>query len=233
MPISDRPKRAFSGAENGPVKFWATQVKPYYRAENEEQSEVAPHDLLVKDIRGRRRLRKNPEKDNYTLVIKLRVDSVITTPREPFKELDYTEMESLIAGGTFKVLIYDLSIHKGRIFNLRLVREIKGKSTQPYEKSRLVFAGHSDEEKKEILTQSPTIQRMSQRLILAIGPSLMASYGMHCELRDITQAYVQLTDRLTQTLFARPPRELRESFPPRTIFRVVRPLYGAAESGLY
>ncbi|KAF1969222.1 hypothetical protein BU23DRAFT_653653, partial [Bimuria novae-zelandiae CBS 107.79] len=173
------------------------------------------------------------EKNNYTLVIKLRVDSVIITLKELFKKLDYIKIESLIAGDTFKVLTYNLSIHKGRIFNLRLVREIKGKSTQPYEKSRLVFAGHLDEEKKEILTQSPTIQRMSQRLILAIGPSLMASYGMHCELRDITQAYVQSTDRLTRTLFARPLRELRESFPPRTIFRVVRPLYGVAESGLY
>ncbi|KAF1965481.1 hypothetical protein BU23DRAFT_585012 [Bimuria novae-zelandiae CBS 107.79] len=96
-------------------------------------------------------------------------DSVITTPKELFKELDYIEIESLITGDTFKVLTYNLSIYKGRIFNLRL----------PYEKSRLVFAGHSDKEKKEILTQ----------LILAIGPSLMASYGMHCELRDITQAY--------------------------------------------
>ncbi|KAF1965002.1 hypothetical protein BU23DRAFT_585238 [Bimuria novae-zelandiae CBS 107.79] len=143
------------------------------------------------------------------------------------------KIESLIAGDTFKVLTYNLSIYKGRIFNLRLVREIKGKSTQPYEKSRLVFAGHSDEEKKEILTQSPIIQRMSQRLILTIGPLLMASYGMHCELRDITQAYVQSTDRLTRTLFARLLRELRESFPPRTIFRVVRPLYSVAESGLY
>ncbi|KAF1970959.1 hypothetical protein BU23DRAFT_472167, partial [Bimuria novae-zelandiae CBS 107.79] len=38
---------------------------------------------------------------------------------------------------------------------------------------------------------------------------------------------------LTRTLFARLLRELCKSFPPRTIFRVVRPLYGAAESGLY
>jgi len=194
--------------------------------------------------RGRGRPRKHPvqtaetfltqkEKDDFALAIKLRADGVITTPGEPFEESDRTEMESLIAGGTFEVLPYDPSIHKGRIFDLRLVREIKGKTTQPYEKSRLVLAGHSDEEKKEILTQSPTIQRMSQRLILAIGPSLIASYGMHCELRDITQAYVQSTDKLTRTLYARPPKELRESFPSNTIFRVVRPLYGAAESGLY
>jgi hypothetical protein len=34
-------------------------------------------------------------------------------------------------------------------------------------------------------------------------------------------------------LYAKPPKELQDAFPPNTIFRVVRPLYGAAESGLY
>ena len=128
-----------------------------------------PEPQVVK--RGRGRPRKNPiqattfltqkEKEDYALAIKLRADGVITTPGRPFEESDRTEIESLIAGGTFEVLSYNPLVHKGRIFDLRLVREVKGKSTQPYEKSRLVFAGHSDKEKKEILTQSPTIQRMS------------------------------------------------------------------------
>jgi hypothetical protein len=58
-------------------------------------------------------------------------------------------------------------------------------------------------------------------------------YGMHFELRDITQAYVQSKDKLLRTLYARPPKELQDTFPPGTILWVVRPLYGAAESGLY
>jgi hypothetical protein len=96
-----------------------------------------------------------------------------------------------------------------------------------------VLAGHSDKEKEEILTQSPTIQRMSQRLILALSPTLIKSYNMHIELRDITQAYVQSTDKLLRTLYAKPPAEMQDFFPPNTILRIVRPLYGAAESGLY
>jgi hypothetical protein len=74
---------------------------------------------------------------------------------------------------------------------------------------------------------------MSQRLLLSLGASLIATYKMHCELRDITQAYVQSKDKLLRTLYARPPKELQDTFPPGTILRVVRPLYGAAESGLY
>jgi hypothetical protein len=50
-----------------------------------------------------------------------------------------------------------------RIFNSRLVNEVKGKATgTPYEKSRLVIQAYNDEGKELILTQLPTIQRASQ-----------------------------------------------------------------------
>jgi hypothetical protein len=194
--------------------------------------------------RGRGRPRKNQaylthifltqkEKNDYTLAVKLRADGVITTPGAPFEESDRTEVDALIGNGIFKVEQFDLHKHTGRIFNLRLVREVKGKNTHPYEKSRLVFAGHSDEEKKAVLTQSPTIQKMSQRLILALGATLIKSYGMQCELRDITQAYTQSTDKLLRTLYAKPPKDIAHLFPPNSVLRVVKSLYGIAESGLY
>jgi hypothetical protein len=69
--------------------------------------------------------------------------------------------------------------------------------------------------------------------LLTLRASLIATYSMHCEFRDITQAYVQLKDELLYTLYAKPPKELEDTFPPGTILRVVRPLYSAAESGLY
>ncbi|KAF2471965.1 uncharacterized protein BDR25DRAFT_221925, partial [Lindgomyces ingoldianus] len=58
------------------------------------------------------------KKNNYALVIKLCADSVITTPRKLFKELDCTEIKSLIISSMFKVLLYNLLIYKGQIFNL-------------------------------------------------------------------------------------------------------------------
>ncbi|KAF2467720.1 uncharacterized protein BDR25DRAFT_233678, partial [Lindgomyces ingoldianus] len=58
------------------------------------------------------------EKEDYALAIKLYVDSVITTPKRLFKELDYTEIKSLIISSMFKVLLYNLLIYKGQIFNL-------------------------------------------------------------------------------------------------------------------
>lgn len=44
-----------------------------------------------------------------------------------------------------------------------MVREVKGLGAEdnPYEKLRLVIQGYGDEEKEEILTQSPCIQCVS------------------------------------------------------------------------
>lgn len=66
------------------------------------------------------------ERDDYALALKLREEGVITTMGAPFEESDRAEMDALIANSTFEILTFDPSIHYGRIFNLRLVREIKG-----------------------------------------------------------------------------------------------------------
>jgi hypothetical protein len=61
--------------------------------------------------------------------LKLRAEGKITTLGALFKELDCTEIDTLITNSTFKVLSYNLLKHLRRIFNLRLVREVKGKTT--------------------------------------------------------------------------------------------------------
>ena len=62
------------------------------------------------------------------------------------------------------------------------MNKVKGKSTDsPYEKSRLVIQAYNDEGKEVILTQSPTIQRASQRLVIALAPSL-AKIGINLSL---------------------------------------------------
>jgi hypothetical protein len=75
----------------------------------------------------------------------------------------------------FEFVQYDPNKYLGiRIFNSRLVNEVKGKVTSTlYEKSRLVIQAYNDEGKELILTQLPTIQQVSQQLIIAIVPSLI------------------------------------------------------------
>ncbi|KLU86938.1 hypothetical protein MAPG_05945, partial [Magnaporthiopsis poae ATCC 64411] len=194
--------------------------------------------------RGRGRPRKdapalayltNKEKSDYELAQMLRADGKITTPGAPFEESDKTEIDNLIAQGTIQIIKWDTRAHQHlRLWNTRLVREVKGKTTtKPYEKSRLVVQGYGDKEKEKLLTQAPTIQRMSQRLLLALGPTLIGSYGATGELRDITQAYPQAKDKLSRTIIAQLPKEIRGQYPDGSILWIQGPLYGVAESGTY
>ena len=121
------------------------------------------------------------------------------------------ELDALRALRVFKVVQFDLQKHGNtRIFNSRFVNEIKGKTTTPYEKSRLVIQVYGDNGKAVILTQSPTIQRSSQRLVIALAPSLIQIPGKQIQLslRDITQAYIQSTTLLQRLIVARLPKEI-------------------------
>jgi hypothetical protein len=90
---------------------------------------------------------------------------------------------------------------------------------------------------------SPTVQRASQRLLTALvqpltmlitrTQPLIKMIEMKVVIRDITQAYVQSSQPLNRVIFCQPPKELRESIPREMVIRVVQPLYGLAESGLF
>lgn len=95
----------------------------------------------------------------------------------------------------------------------------------PYEKSRLVVQAFGDQGKDEVLTQSPTIQRASQRLILCIAP--MWPDRSIC-VRDISQAYVNAATQLNREIFVWAPEG---SGMDGKVLKVLRPLYGIPESG--
>ncbi|KAF7570471.1 hypothetical protein PtrM4_104730 [Pyrenophora tritici-repentis] len=240
---------------NGPTTFRSTVVKPYYRpdhlwsdpdaphAPNEPHEPVAVPPAVQPRKRGRPPGSKNKrkghayitkkEQDDLELAIKLRNDGVITTSGAPFEASDDQEISDLVGRGVFKFEQYDERLHsKIRIFKSRLVREVKGKTTKPYEKSRLVIQGYQDHGKEAILTQSPTIQRCSQRLIMSLAPE-MVQRGMNIELRDITQAYPQAQTTLKRTILAHLPTELVPRYPRGTLLHVIKPLYGIAEAGVH
>jgi hypothetical protein len=101
----------------------------------------------------------NKEQANIELLIKLREEGTITTPRLLFKQSQTKEIKGLITRGVFEFVQYNLSQHASvRIFNSRLVNKVKGKAiNMPFEKSRLVVQAYNNKGKEMILTQSPTI----------------------------------------------------------------------------
>jgi hypothetical protein len=174
------------------------------------------------------------EQADALLAIQLRAEGKIKTPGMPFEESTQYEIDALIARGVFKFIqLKEQGHHAERIFRSRIVNEIKNKTTAaPYEKSRLVIQGYADNDKEMILTQAPTIQRSSQRIILAIMPSLLKQ-GMTAWIRDITQAYVQSETGLNRRILAHLPPQIHHKYPAGTIMQVVKPLYGIAEAGTH
>uniref|UniRef100_A0A093UYI9 Transposon Ty1-NL2 Gag-Pol polyprotein n=1 Tax=Talaromyces marneffei PM1 TaxID=1077442 RepID=A0A093UYI9_TALMA len=139
------------------------------------------------------------------------------------------EVNGLLERGVFEY-VQEKDIPPGtRIFTARFVNDIKNPGTdKAFEKSRLVVQAYNDGDKEYVLTQSPTIQRASQRIILCLG---MIVENVRYYIRDITQAYIQSTTKLNRDFYIRITPDLAEYFPGATFLKVVRPLYGIPEAG--
>ncbi|KAI1003495.1 hypothetical protein K3495_g4719, partial [Podosphaera aphanis] len=154
---------------------------------------------------------------------------------DQFKNSRKKEITGLLEKGVFQLTNPDDINPDIKIFNSRFVDEIKHKGTSKvFEKSRLVVQAYNDKEKDLVLTQSPTIQRVSQRLILCIAAiTFTNSDGPNLYLRDITQAYVQSLTNLYRNFYIRAPSELTDELgiPRNSILKVIKPLYGVPEAG--
>ncbi len=137
------------------------------------------------------------------------------------------EINDLLKKRVFELIIIDVVLRDVRIFNFRFVDEIKHSSTSnAYEKFRLMIQAYNDQDKTLTFTQFFTIQRMSQRIILALTACIIAH--CHLYLRNITQAYVQLKTFFNREFFIRSFFELNLS--KDSILRVVKFLYNVLET---
>jgi hypothetical protein len=149
-------------------------------------------------------------------------------PNADFTASRQKELNDLISQGVFDVVddVNDIPVNI-RIFGSRFVDEVKHVGTEKaFEKSRLVVQGYNDQGKQGILTQAPTIQRSSQRILLCV---LTTKKGVSACVRDISQAYTQSTTALQREIFIKAPIEAGLS--PGAILRVNKPLYGIPEAG--
>jgi hypothetical protein len=232
------------------LEFRITAVKPYNRdietipEETPQQTpqvvvEIPPATEPWKDAeievltrptpgakRGRGRPRKHPQhpqpKDSSDEAFNAAAPPSV---RPSFVESRRKEINGLLNSGVFTIAN---KVPPGiRIFGSRFVDEIKHAGTEKaFEKSRLVVQGYNDQGKQEILTQAPTIQRSSQRILLCAAAT-KDNIGVYT--RDISQAYTQSTTDLQREIYIRAPAEM--ALPHGTVLRVNRPLYGVPEAG--
>jgi Reverse transcriptase (RNA-dependent DNA polymerase) len=152
-------------------------------------------------------------------------DTIFKIASNGFDESRRKEMQGLWDSQT--IAIADDVPPGIRIFGSRFVDVIKNEGTEKaFEKSRLVVQGYNDKDKVSILTQAPTIQRCSQRMILCAA-LIRENTGVY--LRDISQAYTQSETQIGRPIYIRAPKEM--NLPPGTILKCQKPLYGVPEAG--
>jgi hypothetical protein len=116
-----------------------------------------------------------------------------------------------------------------RIFSSRLVNEMKhSKTKKVFKKSRLMMQAFKNQNKILVLTQSSTIQRISQRLIHCLTVSL----SMNLYLRDITQVYFQSATSLNRDFYIQSSFELIKlmKISSDCILKVIKSLYEILET---
>jgi hypothetical protein len=216
---------------SGPTDFRTTVVKPYLQSKDPNQDQDTDQDQAKDDQAEDDQPRPQRERRLPSRYRQNVADISIFLQEPSYTDSRHKEINGLLEKGVFQLVNITTVPHGTRIFNSRFVDEIKNKGTDhAFEKSRLVVQAYNDYEKELVLTQSPTIQRASQRLILALAPTLCST---SVYLRDISQAYVQSTTLLNRDFYVRPPKEINEilQLGKNTILKVIKPLYGIPEAG--
>lgn len=222
---------------HGPTQFRSTSVKPYYvdttttpdtEVSTENKSEEAlPRRNPQRNRQLPTRFRQQEETVGTFMITENR--SISNLKPSNFLDSRRKEVEGLLEKGVFEIVSEEDIPTDSSIFRTRFVDQIKHEGTpNAYHKSRLVVQAYNDDNKHSILTQAPTIQRVSQRLLLCCATLVPNS---KVALRDISQAYTQSTTRIQRNIFVKPVKELE--IPSKTLLRVVRPLYGIPEAGTH
>ncbi|OXV11129.1 hypothetical protein Egran_01111 [Elaphomyces granulatus] len=151
------------------------------------------------------------------------------SPQPGYTHSRQVELNGLLEKGVFELTTADEVPYGAQIFNSWFVDEIKHAGTsKAIEKSRLVVQAYKDADKKGVLTQAPTIQCASQRLILSLAAS---THGLEVYMRNISQTYTQSETNLARDFFVRPLKEL--NLPDGLFLKILRPLYGIPEAGTH
>ena len=217
---------------SGPTEFRTTIVKPFFEEsttndknnKTTENHEPNPNESPTPD--SNTTLRRNPARSRRLPGRYNEPDIEIHLIEPSFRSSRLAELNGLLERGVFKLISRHDVPTKSRIFGCRFVDQIKNEGTEKaFEKSRLVVQAYNDAGKGCILTQAPTIQRASQRLILIL--SLIFDLSIYT--RDISQAYTQSNSKLARDVYIHAPFEM--NLPRDTVLKVILPLYGVPESG--
>jgi len=138
------------------------------------------------------------------------------------------EIENLVRRGTWELVLEEQVPPDANVISGSFVITIKNvETTEPMFKARFVAHGNRDSEKYQLVHNITTTRPSSVRLLVAIA-SIM---GFDIWSEDISQAYLQSASVLLRDVYMKPNRHL--SIPAGHLLKILRPLYGLADSGDY
>jgi Reverse transcriptase (RNA-dependent DNA polymerase) len=107
-----------------------------------------------------------------------------------------------------------------------LTMKDSGTSKEIY-KARYVFQGFRDKKKTSLVHDASTSKQQSTKLLIGLA----AIFGYMIFSTDVTQAYLQSAEPLLRDVYIKPSDEFELNA--NQVLKLLRPLYGLADSGDY
>jgi Reverse transcriptase (RNA-dependent DNA polymerase) len=134
----------------------------------------------------------------------------------------------LIYRGTWGVVAKEEVSDNANILGGRFVIAIKDEGTdKKVWKARFVVKGYRDHLKTSLVHDTATSRQHFSRVLVGLA----AIFGFNLFSTDVTQAYLQSAEKLLRDVYIKPTKEL--SMEPGQLLKLLRPLYGLADSGDY
>ena len=199
-----------------------------------ESENIDENTSAAKIKHGRGRIVKYSARINQTaLDVCFVLDGINIFQSSPqFQASRLKEITELLEKKIFEVIHHKNVFINARIFNFRFVDEIKHSDIDKiFEKSQLIIQTYNNMKKNLVLTQTPTIQRISQRLVVCLA-AVLQDGDVQLYLRNITQMYVQLKSSLNRDFYIRSSQKLIAllKISSDCILKIIKPLYGIPEA---
>ena len=202
---------------------------PFSPETNVENHPFFNDDSAIQPIRrGRKKSRKQISEKNFIFTSDIYFFSNILN-HHPYVKSRKKKIIELIEKGIFISVNKKKMSENMRIFNSRFVDKVKNVGTDStFEKSHLVMQAYNDSTKHLVLTQSPTIQRVNQRLILCFAAIV---FSTKLYFKNVIQAYVQFNIKLNRDFYIKAPYKLASMLGVEngSIIKIMKSLYEISE----
>lgn len=145
-----------------------------------------------------------------------------------FDQAKAKEIQGLIQRGTWKVVLRREVPLNANVMGGRFVLAIKdGGTGKELYKARYVVQGFRDKMKTSLVHDSATSRQASARILVGLA----AAFEFELFSTDVTQAYLQSATPLQREVYIKPGKDF--GLGPDKLLKLLRPLYGLADSGDY